>query len=44
MLESSARSVGSGENLHRLIIRRKAIAQFDDKSGKSWRVLPAQRA
>jgi hypothetical protein len=44
MLESSARGVGSGETLHLLIIRRKAIAQFDNKSGKSRQVPLAQRA
>jgi hypothetical protein len=43
-LESSARGVGSGENLRLLIVRRKAMAQFDDKSGKSRRVPLAQRA
>jgi hypothetical protein len=35
---------GPGENLGSFITGRKAIAQFDDKPGKSWRVPLAHRA
>jgi hypothetical protein len=37
-LDHGARRIGSIEDRCPLIIRRTAIAQFDDKPGKSWRV------